>query len=276
MLHVDLSCAKVSISIMGALECCGRGLGVIVLATIVMYAMLHAGGGSSATHAAEAMGDEQLSASANWLRLHPPRQASHDAELLRRRMLAQLVELSDDELEEHVLAIVASLDHADDHVRNLAIDMLARLRGPALKSYAAALAERLESEDERVRQGVIRSLAKLAPLEIARHADAIVEALADAEPSVRWAAVDALSLLEPNALANITLPAIDMLVQQQDLSIARAAVGAWAEKLSSGATEKESYAHAAVLDALSRLGSEADLKSSGSSSMYMQGSRYNG
>ena len=45
MLHVDLSCAKVSISIMGALECCGRGLGVIVLATIAMYAMLHAGGG---------------------------------------------------------------------------------------------------------------------------------------------------------------------------------------------------------------------------------------
>ena len=56
--------------------------------------------------------------------------------------------------------------------------------------------------------------------------------------------IDTLSHLEPDALANVTLSAVATLVGQNDLSIARAALAAWGDKL----------AHQpAVLSALVRL-----------------------
>ena len=45
-----------------------------------------------------------------WLQQHPPRKTSHDAELLRRRVLADFTERPPEELSEHVPAILASLD----------------------------------------------------------------------------------------------------------------------------------------------------------------------
>jgi hypothetical protein len=46
----------------------------------------------------------------SWLQQHPPRKVSHDAELLRRRVLADFTERPPEELSEHVPSILASLD----------------------------------------------------------------------------------------------------------------------------------------------------------------------
>lgn len=46
----------------------------------------------------------------SWLQQHPPRKVSHDAELLRRRVLADFTERPPEELSDHVPAILASLD----------------------------------------------------------------------------------------------------------------------------------------------------------------------
>lgn len=50
-----------------------------------------------------------------------------DTDLLRRRRLAQLAELSPAQLGENVHAILSSLDNDDHHVRRLAGGMLSRL-----------------------------------------------------------------------------------------------------------------------------------------------------
>ena len=46
----------------------------------------------------------------SWLQQHPPRKVSHDAELLRRRVLADFTERPPEDLSDHVPAILASLD----------------------------------------------------------------------------------------------------------------------------------------------------------------------
>ena len=167
-----------------------------------------------------------------WLRLHPPRQASHDAELLRRRTLASLVELPPASLAEHVPAIIASLDHDDSHVRALATSMLSRLEAPALREHGEAISKRLSHpDDDQVRLAVVRAMGRAPAAVLAAHASGLVGRLADDEPAVRWAAVDALAQLEADALAPITLTAVDTLVAKHELSLARAAVAAWSPKL---------------------------------------------
>ena len=244
----------------------GRGLSVLACLSIVSYAVIHQISG----HSMDDHNDNVEHGATEWLRMHPPRQAAHDAELLRRRLLAQLVELPGEELAEHVPAIMASLDHDDDHVRNLAVDMLSRLTNVSVGTHAARLAEFVSSDDGRVRQGVVRALGLLPPLKLQKYSEPLVDMLADTEPSVRWAAVDTLTLLPPDALAAVTLTAIDRLVQQQDLSIAKAAVSAWANKLEAGTN-----AYGAVMDALSRLGVQADTRASGTGGDFTMGLRYN-
>lgn len=204
-----------------------------------------------------AAGEDAVRKRAGWLRLHPPRQASHDAELLRRRKLASLVELPPAALREHVPAIAASLDHDDSHIRALAIGMLTRLEPSAVAEHATAIAERLTHADEQVRLAVVKTLGRAPPAALAAHADALVSRLSDEEPAVRWAVVDALSHLEPDALAPRTLRAVDALVSQHDVSIARAAVAQWMPKLS---------AHKDVTLALSRLSVGAQDEEQGGSS----------
>ena len=121
---------------------------------------------------------------AGWLRLHPPRQASHDAELLRRRMLASLVELPPAQLADHVPAIAASLDHDDSHIRALAISMLGRLE-------AAAVA----------RRGVSTCPAHLRALSVATAAPAPAPASAASATSAHGAPRLASSGVGATALA---------------------------------------------------------------------------
>lgn len=243
--------------IMSALQLCGRSLVVIASIVAVTYVALHFdAGGESLDPSTRRLG---------WLNKHTPQQAHHDAELLRRRMLANLIEQPDSALVEHATAIIASLDHEDDHIRNLAVSMLERISstkgGAAIVPHAANVAERLESSDGHVRLAVVRALTSLSPAPLASFAPALVEALADDEPSVRWAVLEALGKLEPDELAKVTLTAIDKLIQQQDLSIAKAAVSAWASRL-----DPSTEAHGAVLNALSRLGMAADAQQGSSSS----------
>lgn len=241
---------------------CGRALAAVTVVTIVSYIVLHL----------EGSGREDVDPSlrrAGWLNQHTPQQAHHDAELLRRRRLASLIEQPDSVLLEHVPAIVASLDHEDEHIRSLAISMLGRVSAgqasTAVAAHAASIAERLESSDDHVRLAVVKALIHLEPRPLASFASPLVEALADPEPAIRWAVLEALAKLEPDELAKVTLSAIDKLVQQQDLSIAKAAVGAWATRLDPGTD-----AHGAVLNALSRLGMVADTQQgSSSTSDYM-------
>ena len=166
-----------------------------------------------------------------WLRMHPPKKVSHDAELLRRRMLGQLAEAGPRELSAHVPAILASLDHSDDHVRRLASSMLSRLEPRAVMANIDGIAEKLASSDAQVRLHVTQALGYANSSNLAPFADQPVDCLTDADASVRWAAVDALSALHPQVLANRTIRALDKLMAQQELSLAKAAVSAWASKL---------------------------------------------
>jgi len=220
---------------------------LLVVSTVVAlsYAVLHATSTSSSTSEDDASPSKHALDRTSWLRLHPPRQASHDAELLRRRMLASLVELDPSELAEHVPAIAASLDHEDHHVRALAVAMLGRLEAPAIETHRAEIAARLVHADETVRLAVVRALGRAPTSVLATYAPDLVTQLADEEPAVRWAVVDALSHLEADALAGITLNAVDALVQQNDISIARAAVASWTPKLEA--------AHPDVISALARV-----------------------
>lgn len=217
----------------------------IALTLIVAYTVMH-NASTTGTMSEDAFGRLR---SAGWLRLHPPRQASHDAELLRRRMLASLVELEPAQLGEHVQAIVASLNHEDSHIRALAISMLGRLEPSAVAANAAGIAAHLAHEDDQVRLAVVNVLGRAPPATIAAHAASdLVRRLADDEPAVRWAAVDTLSRLDGDALAPVVLTAVETLVAQHDVSIARAALSQWAPKLEQGGG-----AHKDVLSQLQHL-----------------------
>jgi hypothetical protein len=237
------------------LRLCGCGLLAMASVTLMSYVALHAT--SSTDGAADHDEDLITSSRAYWLRLHPPQQAHHDAEMLRRRKLAMIVEASDAEIQQHAVAIVWSLDHEDEHVRHLALSMLSRLNNASLTQHAALLAERLESPDDGVRLGVVKALTLATPQSLAPSAQALSDLLADSEPAVRWAALDALNVLRTDSLASVTLSAIDRLVEQQDISLAQTAIGAWAERL-----DPTSDAHSAVTDAMSRLGMAATQKAS--------------
>ena len=205
---------------------------------------------------------------AGWLNQHTPQQAHHDAELLRRRRLASLIEQPDSVLLEHVPAIVASLDHEDEHIRSLAISMLGRVSAgqasTAVAAHAASIAERLESSDDHVRLAVVKALVHLEPRPLASFASPLVGSPRGPRPAIRWAVLEALAL-EPDELAKVTLSAIDKLVRQQDLSIAKAAVGGHGRRV-----WIRTDAHGAVLNALSRLGMVADTQQgSSSTSDYM-------
>ena len=146
-------------------------------------------------------------------------------------MLANLIELPPDQLAEHVPAIAASLDHEDEHVRNLAISMLGRLEKSGISDGASVIAERLGNDDVQVRLAVVRALGSASPAALAVHADALAAAITDEEPAVRWAIVDALGNLDAEPLGEIMLSVIDTLLRQHDASIARAAVSNWSPKL---------------------------------------------
>ena len=126
------------------------------------------------------------------------------------------------------------------------VDMLDRLEPPAIAAHAASIAERLaHPDDEQVRLAVVKVLGRAPPSILAAHASELVVRLSDDEPAVRWAVVDALSRLEADTLAPLTLSAVDALMAQRDVSIARAAVAQWAPKLSAQ--------HQEVISALNRL-----------------------
>jgi len=172
-----------------------------------------------------------------WLKRHPPRKVSHDAELLRRQRLAQLIELPPAELAQHVTAILASLEHSDDHVRRLASAMLGRLEKEAVTLHSAAIAELLNHDDAAVRLHAVQALAVASEATLAGLGARIVECLADADPGVRWAAVDTLSGLPAKELAKLAIGAINRLVQAQDLSLAKSAVSSWWSKLETSGPE---------------------------------------
>lgn len=174
----------------------------------------------------------------SWLQQHPPRKVSHDADLLRRRVLADYTERPPAELAEHVPAILASLDHSDYHIRRLAGGLLSRLEPVAIGPHATEIAERLESDDESVRLHVVQALGLLPARRLEAFADRLVESLDDDDDGVRWAAVDSLSGLSPAALANRTEFALQKMLDRQESSLARSAVSTWLPKLeSSGAPQ---------------------------------------
>ena len=166
-----------------------------------------------------------------WLQRHPPRKVSHDAELLRRQRLTQLIDLPPEQLAEHVPAILASLDHADYHVRQLAASMLGRLEPPAITAHADGIAEHLLHSDATVRLHIVQAMALVDGAALAAYAERLVDCLSDVDPGVRWAAVDAITALEPKTLAKHALGAIDTLVKSGEVSLARNAVSGWAAKL---------------------------------------------
>ena len=166
-----------------------------------------------------------------WLQRHPPRKVSHDAELLRRQRLTQLIDLPPEQLAEHVPAILASLDHADYHVRQLAASMLGRLEPPAITAHADGIAEHLLHHDATVRLHIVQAMALVDGAALAAYAERLVDCLSDVDPGVRWAAVDAITALEPKTLAKHALGAIDTLVKSGEVSLARNAVSGWAAKL---------------------------------------------
>jgi hypothetical protein len=172
---------------------------------------------------------------AEWLVQHRPDRVSADNELLRRQRLASLLELALPEVERHTPAVLASLDHTDSHVRQLAMALLERLakaRSASLVAHATALTTRLGSTDGLVRRAVMQALTKLGDATaLAEAAPRLVGGLVDTEPDVRWAAVDALAALSPDALASHTAQAVELLQRQGDDALSDAAIERWGELL---------------------------------------------
>ena len=201
----------------------------LILSLLVLFRTAHPGNGEKVNSA--------LSAGlSNWMKLHPPRTHSHDAELLRRRMLASIMELGVDELVLHAPQLVASLRHGDRQVRHLALGMLGRLRPQVLADWAETLAASLGSKDDAVRRYILELLIQLGDVStITACGPLIFECLSSGEQEVRSAAVSALALLEPEDLSTYTQAAAERLVQQRDTSLAVAAVSSWGAKLESDA-----------------------------------------
>lgn len=95
-----------------------------------------------------------------WLRLHPPRQARHDNELLRRRMLMSIAELPPQDLTQHVPQLIACLGHNDRHVRELALGLLRKMPASALADRTTSLVQLLAqgNSDDAIRLYVLHSL----------------------------------------------------------------------------------------------------------------------
>ena len=171
-----------------------------------------------------------------WLVQHRPDRVSADNELLRRQRLASLLELALPEVERHTPAVLASLDHADGHVRTLGMALLERLakaRSASLVAHATALTTRLGSTDAPVRRAVTQALPRLGDAKVlAAAAPRLVGGLVDADPDVRWAAVDALAALAPDALASHVPRAVELLQRQGEDGLSDAAIERWSELLS--------------------------------------------
>ena len=187
--------------------------------------------------------DRPLDQRSQWLRLHPPRQAQHDAELLRRRTLSAIEGLNETELSEHVPQLVASLAHHDGHVRALALRMLRKLPSSAMEDHAETLVmdTLTANADDAVRLYVLQTLVDYSADDavrlptIASGKGAIVECLLDESSSeeVRRAAADVLALLEPEDLATYTE---DVLASVRGSPrLAAALVSSWGFKLTTDA-----------------------------------------
>ena len=133
-----------------------------------------------------------------------------------------------------------------DHLVEPLLEVLGRLEAPAIEAHGALIAAHLHHpDDDAVRLACVRALGRAPPSTLTSHAAALVERLADEEPAVRWAVVDALDRMEASALAAVTMRAVDTLLQQHDVSIAKAAVASWTPKLE--------RSHPDVMSALARV-----------------------
>lgn len=215
------------------LHVCRALLVFVVLTVIVMTTLLHSTSTSTATHEVTTGRHEGLTA---WLRLHPPRQASHDAEILRRRMLGSIVELSSAALAEHAPAIIASLDYPDGHVRRLAVGMLTRLEPVAIESHTAAIMQRMGMcGDAEVRAEILQALSRIENATLLQpHVAQLMPTLADADPAVRWASIDVIGMLDADVIAPHLLAAVDQLMQTNDLSLVRALISRCVPRLEGG------------------------------------------
>ena len=186
------------------------------------------------THEASS-GIDVASPRVGWLRLHPPLQAHHDAEMLRRRILAGLLDLNTTELATHVAQLVACLAHHDGQVRSLALGMLGRLDVSAVAVHVERLCETLtlSSSDDAVKLYVLRLLRTVDDMPTtASNSGLVFECFSGADSAeVRRAAADVLALLEPEDLAPYTEAAAQVIAERHDTQLASALVATWGWKL---------------------------------------------
>jgi hypothetical protein len=212
------------------------GLVTAVCAALLFYS----------THQASSSVDES-SPRVGWLRLHPPQQAHHDAEMLRRRTLANLEELGVADLATHVPQLVACLAHHDGQVRALALGMLGRLEPSAVAEHVERLSEtlRLGSSDDAVKLYVLKTLTAIGDMPtIASSGGLVVECFSADSAEVRRATGDVLALLEPEELAPYTEAAAQAVAQRHDTELASALIMSWGWKLESEACRARAGEHA--------------------------------
>lgn len=192
-----------------------------------------------------------------WLKLHSPRQTRHDNELLRRRMLSSLAELSVPELASHVPQLLASLGHHDNQIRQLALGMLGRLDvRAAFAKHTTTLVDLLGGGDDRVRLFVLQALIVLADIPtIASSSATIFECLSSASPEVSQVTATVLGLLDPEDLAPYMQAAVEVVTQKKDVAAAKALVMSWGPKLESDACKARAgdLACESVLRSLNKL-----------------------
>ena len=192
--------------------------------------------GIRTTHAEPADASAAVLARTEWLRLHPPRKARHDAELLRRRKLSAIAELNTSALTQHVPQLLASLENDDAQVRQLALLMMNRLDPQLLADQTSALAALLTSTDDRVRAYVLKQIVRLADMPtIASSGADIFECLSSSLPELRSDAVSALGMLDPQDFAAFSQAAVDVLTRLRDMALNKHAVERWTVQLESEA-----------------------------------------
>ena len=208
---------------------CSLLLAALALLAVMLAVLLHI------FHGREA--DGASSPRSVWLKLHPPQQTHHDAELLRRRMLATIETLNTTELVDHVPQLVACLGHHDLHVRELALRLLRRLQPTALVDHAETLVTvtlTLINHDDAATLWVLQTLLAVADMPtIASGRTAIFQCLLAPSSSaeVHQTAANLLALLEPEDLASYAEDAVEAVMQRKDVPLARAIVSSWAIKL---------------------------------------------
>jgi len=177
-----------------------------------------------------------------WLRLHPPRQARHDNELLRRRMLMSIAELPPQDLTQHVPQLIACLGHNDRHVRELALGLLRKMPASALADRTTSLVQLLAqgNSDDAIRLYVLHSRVELGDMPtIAAASSLVFECLSVSDPprapEVQKAAIAAMALLEPEDLAPFTQATGELLVRRRDVALANVAISSWGMLLESEA-----------------------------------------